>query len=73
MVESKGLLQISNASDVEALVDRILEENPKQVASYRNGKTKLFGFFVGQIMKASEGRANPSIVNELLKNKLNES
>jgi len=62
--------QITDTSDLEPLVDRILEANPEQVASYRSGKEGLLGFFVGQVMKETEGRANPKVVNELLREKL---
>lgn len=69
-MEAKGLVQISNADDLEILIDQILNDHPKQLKSYKGGKQKLFGFFVGQVMKASKGRANPSLVNSLLKQKL---
>ena len=69
-MEERGLVQISNVDDVTSLVDQILADHPKQVGAYRSGKTKLFGFFVGQIMKASKGRANPSVVNQILKSRL---
>ena len=69
-VEEQGLVQISNLDDVTSLIDQVLADNPNQVDAYRGGKTKLFGFFVGQIMKASKGRANPSVVNQILKSRL---
>jgi aspartyl-tRNA(Asn)/glutamyl-tRNA(Gln) amidotransferase subunit B len=62
--------QISEAGDLEPLVDQVLAANPGQVEAYRSGKEGLLGFFVGQVMKESEGRANPKLVNELLRNKL---
>jgi Asp-tRNA(Asn)/Glu-tRNA(Gln) amidotransferase B subunit len=62
--------QISEAGDLEPLVDRVLAANPGQVESYRSGKEGLLGFFVGQVMKETEGRANPKLVNELLRKKL---
>ena len=70
IIEEKGLVQISNAAEIERIVDQILEENPKPVQQYRLGKTGNFGFFVGQVMKATGGRANPQTVNEILKKRL---
>lgn len=67
IVEEKGLSQISDEGAIKAIVQRIVEANPAQVEAYRNGKTNLLGFFVGQIMKETKGRANPKTVNELLK------
>jgi aspartyl-tRNA(Asn)/glutamyl-tRNA(Gln) amidotransferase subunit B len=69
-VDQKGLSQISDSSALELAVDKILAENPEEVAAYKAGKTKLMGFFVGQIMKATKGQANPALVNELLGRKL---
>lgn len=69
-IEKKGLIQISNTEEIASIIDQVLEANPKQLEDFRSGKDKLFGFFVGQIMKASKGKANPSIVNKVLKNKL---
>jgi aspartyl-tRNA(Asn)/glutamyl-tRNA(Gln) amidotransferase subunit B len=62
--------QITDTSELESLVDRVLAENPQQVEDYRGGKEGLLGFFVGQVMKETEGRANPKLVNELLREKL---
>jgi aspartyl-tRNA(Asn)/glutamyl-tRNA(Gln) amidotransferase subunit B len=62
--------QITEAGDLEPLVDQVLAANPGQVESYRSGKQGLLGFFVGQVMKETEGRANPKLVNELLRQKL---
>ncbi|GMH41970.1 hypothetical protein BSKO_09889 [Bryopsis sp. KO-2023] len=70
LVEKKGLLQISDPAEIEAMVENAITNNPKQVEQYRSGKDKLFGFFVGQIMKDSKGRANPGMVNKVLKEKL---
>lgn len=70
IVKEKGLLQVSDATEIEQMVDRVLADNPAEVEQYRAGKDKLLGFFVGQIMKASEGKANPRMVNEVLKKKL---
>jgi aspartyl-tRNA(Asn)/glutamyl-tRNA(Gln) amidotransferase subunit B len=70
IVEEQGLVQVSDSGEIEAIIDDILAREAGQVAEYRSGKEKLFGFFVGQVMKASKGKANPALVNELLKNKL---
>ena len=70
LVKAKGLVQISDTSALEADVDAVLAENPKELADYRAGKTKLMGFFVGQIMRRTKGQANPAIVNQLLAEKL---
>ena len=69
-IEKLGLKQVSDTSAIEAMIDEILNANPEKVAEYRSGKDKLFGFFVGQIMKVSKGSANPQAVNDLLKSKL---
>ena len=70
IIAAKGLRQITDTSAIEALIDDIIAANPGQVEQYRAGKDKLFGFFVGQVMRASKGQANPEQVNELLKTKL---
>jgi len=70
IVEEKGLVQITDTAELEKIVEEVLETNQKQLEQYRSGKEKLFGFFVGQTMKATRGKANPKIVNELLKKKL---
>ncbi|APG28895.1 aspartyl/glutamyl-tRNA amidotransferase subunit B [Syntrophotalea acetylenivorans] len=70
IIEEQGLKQVTDLSAIEPLVDEVLAANPGQVAEYRGGKEKLLGFFVGQIMKASKGKANPATLNELLKKKL---
>jgi aspartyl-tRNA(Asn)/glutamyl-tRNA(Gln) amidotransferase subunit B len=70
IIERQGLKQITDSSAIETIVDRILAENPEQLAHYRSGKEKLFGFFVGQAMKATQGKANPQQLNDLLKKKL---
>mgnify|MGYP000579231237 CR=1 FL=1 len=69
-LEKKGLVQISNESEIEELVEKVLKENPKMLEQYKSGKDKLFGFFIGQVMKLSNGKANPKMVNETLKRKL---
>jgi aspartyl-tRNA(Asn)/glutamyl-tRNA(Gln) amidotransferase subunit B len=70
IIERQGLKQITDTGAIEAIIDGILAENPNQLAQYRAGKDKLFGFFVGQAMKATQGKANPQQLNELLKRKL---
>lgn len=70
IIKEKGLVQISDDSAIEKIIDEVLSQNIQAVTDYRAGKTKLFGFFVGQIMKASQGQANPEKVNRLLKKKL---
>ncbi|MEJ2507896.1 MAG: Asp-tRNA(Asn)/Glu-tRNA(Gln) amidotransferase subunit GatB [Gammaproteobacteria bacterium] len=70
IIESKGLKQITDTGAIEAAIDEVLAANPDQVAQYKGGKDKLLGFFVGQVMKATKGKANPAQLNELLKQKL---
>jgi aspartyl-tRNA(Asn)/glutamyl-tRNA(Gln) amidotransferase subunit B len=70
IIEAKGLVQITDTGAIEAIIDEIIAANPKQVTEYRSGKDKMFGFFVGQAMKASKGKANPATLNDLLKQKL---
>lgn len=70
IIESKGLKQITDSGAIEKIVDDVLAANASQVEAYKNGQEKLFGFFVGQVMKESKGQANPAQVNELLKSKL---
>ena len=71
IISEKGLSQISDEGELEKLVNDVLSANPENVEKYKNGKDKLFGFFVGEAMKLSKGKANPKILNELLKSKLN--
>ena len=71
IVEEKGLKQQSDPKELENLINKVIAENPKNVEAYKSGKDKLFGFFVGQVMKNSNGKANPKLVNEILKKKLN--
>ena len=68
--EARGLRQITDTSAIEQAIDEVMAKNPQQLADYRSGKDKLFGFFVGQVMKATQGKANPAQLNELLKRKL---
>ncbi len=70
IVKEKGLEQVSDVQELDALINKILAENPGQVAAYKAGKVKLIGFFVGQVMKATGGKANPGVVNDILKKKL---
>ena len=70
IIESQGLQQISDDGEIEKIINTVIENNPAQVEGYKNGKDKLFGFFVGQVMKETQGKANPQVVNELLKKKL---
>ncbi|MDH4106004.1 MAG: Asp-tRNA(Asn)/Glu-tRNA(Gln) amidotransferase subunit GatB [Gammaproteobacteria bacterium] len=70
IIEAKGLKQITDTSAIEQAIDEVMAKNPGQLADYRSGKDKLFGFFVGQVMKATGGKANPAQLNDLLKKKL---
>jgi aspartyl-tRNA(Asn)/glutamyl-tRNA(Gln) amidotransferase subunit B len=70
VIAAKGLRQITDDGAILAAIDAVMAANPKQLADYRSGKDKLFGFFVGQVMKATQGKANPAQLNELLKQKL---
>jgi aspartyl-tRNA(Asn)/glutamyl-tRNA(Gln) amidotransferase subunit B len=70
LVEEKGLKQKSDPKELENLIEGVIKDNPDKVAEYKSGKVKLFGFFVGQVMKVSNGTANPQLVNEILKKKL---
>ena len=72
VINEKGFEQVSDAGAIEKIVDEIIANNENQVNAYRGGNEKLFGFFVGQVMKASQGKANPKIVNEILRKKLSE-
>lgn len=70
VVKEQGLVQVSDTGAIETIIDGVIRANPGQFADYKAGKEKLFGFFVGQVMKASKGKANPELVNQLLKKKL---
>lgn len=70
IIESRGLRQITDSQEIEALVDRVVQDNPDQVEQFKSGKDKVFGYFVGQVMKLSKGKANPQQVNSLLRKKL---
>ena len=70
IIKTKGLVQIQDESLLEEIAKKVIDANPDQVAAYKSGKDKLFGFFVGQVMKETQGKANPKSVNEILKNLL---
>jgi len=70
IVKEKGWVQVTDFAEIERIVEQVLSANPKEVEAYRQGKEKLFGFFVGQVMKATQGKASPQLVNDLLKKKL---
>ena len=70
VIAEQGLKQITDTSAIEKAIDEVMAKNPGQLADYRAGKDKLLGFFVGQVMKATGGKANPAQLNELLKKKL---
>jgi aspartyl-tRNA(Asn)/glutamyl-tRNA(Gln) amidotransferase subunit B len=70
IVDKKGLVQVSDVSAIEKIVAALLDGNPNEVAAFKNGKTKLMGFFVGQVMRETKGKADPKVVNQLLKKKL---
>ena len=70
IIEEKGLKQVSDTKEIEKIIDKIIADNPKNVEEYKAGKEKLFGFFVGQAMKATQGKANPGIITNILKEKL---
>ena len=67
IVEKKGLSQISDEGAIKELVQKVVDAHPNEVEAYKNGRTNLLGFFVGQVMKETKGRANPKTVNELLR------
>ena len=71
IVEEKGLKQTTDTNEINKIIDEVINNNPKQVEQYKSGNERIFGFFVGQVMKASGGKINPQLANELLKNKLN--
>jgi aspartyl-tRNA(Asn)/glutamyl-tRNA(Gln) amidotransferase subunit B len=72
VVAAKGLEQLSDSASIERAIAQVLTDHPKQVAEYRRGNEKVFGFLVGQVMKATQGKANPQKANEILKRKLTE-
>jgi aspartyl-tRNA(Asn)/glutamyl-tRNA(Gln) amidotransferase subunit B len=70
IIKERGLVQVSDTGEIDRIIDEIIAANPQQLAQYRAGKEALFGFFVGQAMKASKGKANPKVVNERLRARL---
>ena len=72
IIQEKGLKQVTDSSEIEKVINQVLEQNQTQLEQYKSGKVKLFGFFVGQVMKASRGKANPEQVNKLLEERLKE-
>ena len=70
IIQEKGLKQVTDSSEIEKVINQVLEQNQSQLEQYKSGKEKLFGFFVGQVMKLSGGKANPKLVNDILKEKL---
>jgi aspartyl-tRNA(Asn)/glutamyl-tRNA(Gln) amidotransferase subunit B len=73
IIESKGLKQMTDTGTIEAIVDEIITNNAPQVEQFKSGNEKILGFFVGQAMKASQGKANPKLLNQLLRKKLSKS
>ena len=70
IIDAKGLRQITDTGELDGIVERIIADNPEQVEQFRAGKEKVLGFFVGQVMKETQGKANPGQVNQLLRDKL---
>ena len=70
IIQGEGLEQVTDDKEIESMIDKVINNNPEQLAQYRTGKDRLFGFFVGQVMKASQGKANPKQVNDILRKKL---
>lgn len=70
VIEAEGLKQVTDTGAIEGWVNEVIEKNPKQVAQYKGGQTKLLGFFVGQVMKLSKGKADPAAINALMAEKL---
>jgi len=69
-VKAKGLVQVSDTGELEAMVDKVIAENPSEVEAFKGGKKKLMGFFMGQVMRLSKGQANPGVVTQLFNKKL---
>ena len=70
IIQGEGLEQVTDDKEIESMIDKVINNNPEQLEQYRSGKNRLFGFFVGQVMKASQGKANPKQVNDILRKKL---
>lgn len=73
IIKEKGLVQVNDTAAIEKMIDEVLQQNQAQVLEYRSGKTKVYGFFVGAVMKASKGQANPDVLNQILKQKLEQA
>ncbi|OGP52076.1 MAG: aspartyl/glutamyl-tRNA amidotransferase subunit B [Deltaproteobacteria bacterium RBG_13_43_22] len=73
IVRDRGLVQMTDAAQIQVVIEEVLKNNPDKIAGYQEGKTKLFGYFVGEVMKKTQGKANPKIVNEILRQKLDPS
>ncbi|EGO86657.1 hypothetical protein CBCST_16780 [Clostridium botulinum C str. Stockholm] len=71
IIEEKGLVQNNNESEILKIVKEVLKNNTDNIQEYKNGKTKILGFFVGEVMKITKGRANPKVVNDIIFNELN--
>ena len=72
IVQSRGLVQINDPKVIIPIIEEVIAKNPQNVTKYKNGNKKLFGFFIGQVLKATDGKANPKVVNELVTQKLND-
>jgi aspartyl-tRNA(Asn)/glutamyl-tRNA(Gln) amidotransferase subunit B len=70
IIHEKGLVQVTDTKEIESVIESVLKENPQEVEKYRSGKDRVFGFFVGEVMKKTKGKANPALVNQILKEKL---
>lgn len=70
IIQEKGLVQVTDTKEIESIIESVLQENPGEVEKYRSGKERVFGFFVGEVMKKTKGKANPALVNQILKKKL---
>jgi aspartyl-tRNA(Asn)/glutamyl-tRNA(Gln) amidotransferase subunit B len=70
IIQGEGLEQVTDDKEIESMIDKVINNNPEQLEQYRSGKDRLFGFFVGQVMQASQGKANPKQVNDILRKKL---
>ena len=70
IIEDKGLKQQSDPEEIKKIIKKVLDKNSEKVSEYKSGKVKLFGFFIGEVMKISSGKANPKLVNEILKTEL---
>ena len=71
IVQERGLVQVTDIAQIQAVIEEVLKTNPDKITDYKNGKTKLMGYFVGEVMKKTQGKANPKMVNEILKKSWN--